>query len=195
MNRELFFNNAGDERGTPQDLFDRLNEKYHFELDVAASPLNHKCDMWLGEGGLVYNALETDWHPFRCWMNPPYSVLGAFLNKASHTGKYGGFVVGLLPVRSDTKAWHETIWDRALGRPYDNVTVDFLPGRLSFELHVTPEQRKLIRDLEGNMDLVDIIEQTGLPKMAIQGIWQDKPDDELLSSAPFPSCVVTWGKL
>ena len=28
---------------TPQDLFDRLNDKYHFNLDVCAIPDNAKC--------------------------------------------------------------------------------------------------------------------------------------------------------
>jgi phage N-6-adenine-methyltransferase len=194
MNRELFFNNAGDERGTPQTLFDRYYEKYLFDLDVAASALNHKCELWLGDGGLVYDGLDFEWTGFRCWMNPPYSTIYAWVNKASSTGKKGGFVVGLLPVRTDTKYWHEFIWDAALGRPYDGVTIEFLKGRLSFELHVTLEQRAVIKDLEGNMEMKDIIEQTGLPKMAIEGIWKDLPDDDLLAGAPFPSCIVTWGK-
>jgi hypothetical protein len=32
-----------DDRGTPQDFWDELNERYHFTLDVAAAPHNAKC--------------------------------------------------------------------------------------------------------------------------------------------------------
>jgi phage N-6-adenine-methyltransferase len=195
MNTDLFFNNAGDERGTPQELFDRLHETYKFDLDVAANEANHKCDLWLGDGGLVNDGLDFDWNGFRSFMNPPYSTIYAWVNKASSIGKTGGLVVGVLPVRSDTKWWHQFVWDRSFQRPYEQVTLlDFIPGRLTFELHVTEEQRAIIRDLEGNMEMKEIIDLTALPKMAIEGIWQGKPDDELLSSAPFPSCVVVWGK-
>jgi phage N-6-adenine-methyltransferase len=194
MNRELFFNNAGDERGTPQALFDRYHAKYDFNLDVAAGPLNHKCELYLGEGGFDFDGLNFDWTPFRAWMNPPYSTITTWVNKAASTGKMGGFVCGLLPVRTDTKYWHECVWDSDFHRPYEGVTIEFLKGRLSFELHTTPEQRAIIKDLEGNMEMKDIIEFSGLPKMAIEGIWKDYPDEDLLGGAPFPSCIVTWGK-
>lgn len=38
----------------------------------------------------------------------------------------------LLPSRTDTKWWHEFVWDRSYSRPYPNVLVKFLPGRLKF---------------------------------------------------------------
>ena len=34
---------------TPQDFFDRLNWKYHFTLDAAASPENAKCERFFTE--------------------------------------------------------------------------------------------------------------------------------------------------
>lgn len=37
------FTSTTDLWATPQDLFDRLNAKYHFTLDVCAIPENAKC--------------------------------------------------------------------------------------------------------------------------------------------------------
>lgn len=31
---------------TPQDLFDKLNEEFHFTLDVCATEKNHKCERY-----------------------------------------------------------------------------------------------------------------------------------------------------
>jgi phage N-6-adenine-methyltransferase len=194
VNNALFFNNAGDERGTPQDFFDKVNARYGFTVDVAAGPLNHKCELWFGEGGLAFDALEVEWAPETCWMNPPYSVCGAFVRKAWEEAQKGATVVGLLPVRTDAAWWHTFIYDSTICQFRPGVFVDFLRGRLSFELFVTDEQRAVIKDLEGNMEMKDIIEQTGLPKMAIEGIWNDKANEDLLGNAPFPSCLVEWRK-
>ena len=34
---------------TSQDFFKKLNEKYHFSFDLAASPENTKCDNFFSE--------------------------------------------------------------------------------------------------------------------------------------------------
>jgi site-specific DNA-methyltransferase (adenine-specific) len=58
-----------DEWGTPQWLFDALNAEFKFELDVAASPKNHKC----GDFFTIYtNGLARSWTVSN-WCNPPYS--------------------------------------------------------------------------------------------------------------------------
>lgn len=41
----------------------------------------------------------------------------------------------------------------------------------------------------------ELVEVTGLPKMAIDGIRRDLPDEDLLSNAPFPSCVVIFSRV
>ena len=43
MNTEVMFSSTTPEWATPQDLFDRLNEKYHFNLDPASTDENAKC--------------------------------------------------------------------------------------------------------------------------------------------------------
>lgn len=53
---------------TPQKLFDKLNKKYHFEIDLAASKENAKCKKFYTEKD---DALSKKWHGV-CWCNPPY---------------------------------------------------------------------------------------------------------------------------
>lgn len=45
INSGLFTSNT-DKWSTPQDFFDRYNEKYHFDIDVCALPENAKCDRY-----------------------------------------------------------------------------------------------------------------------------------------------------
>lgn len=206
MNNALFFASAGDERGTPQNFFDALHAEFGFTLDAAASSLNHKCDLWFGEGGLAFDALTEDWggEGSVVWENPPYSGVGAHVAKAAEEARKGATVVMLLPVRTDTKWWHAHVWDKTRHAPREGVEVRFVPGRLSFELKVSIELRVLVK---AEMTMIEattlpgeerdtrvkaLIELTGLPKMAIEGIVDDLPDEDLLSSAPFPSAVIVF---
>lgn len=218
MNTPVFFKSAGDERGTPQDFFDRLNAEFHFDVDCAASAENRKCELYFGFGGVTDDALKEDWggEGTTCWLNPPYSVVDVFITKAREEADKGAVVVLLLPVRSDTKYWHKHIWDKdafgdhqatqtfanahpgsaADGAFRPGVRCRFIPGRLTFELHVSDAIREWVKDAiaEETIALKDLVETTGLPRMAIERICQDMPDDCLLEGAPFPSCVVIFSK-
>lgn len=206
MNTALFFESTGDERATPQDFFDRVHAEFGFTLDAAASTLNHKCDLWFGEGGLAFDALTEDWggEGSVVWCNPPYSAAGAFVAKAKAEAAKGATVVLLLPARTDTRWWHAYIWDQRTHAPQPDVQVRLIPGRLSFELHVSDALRALVKaematitttTLPGDERdrlIKQLVGQTGLPKMALEGIRDDKPDEDLLSSAPFPSALVVF---
>lgn len=220
MNAPLFFESAGDERATPKDFFDTLDAEFHFDIDCAASRLNHKCELYFGEGGVAFDALETDWAGQTCFLNPPYSVAAPFIDKAREEADKGATVVLLLPVRSDTKWWHKHIWDAkdilsvdGTWRP--GVRVRFVSGRISFELNVPAEMRTWIRvelktratayltktavteheRAEYAAVVLELVKKTGLPKMAIERIWRDLPDEDLLEAAPFPSCVAIFTKV
>ena len=56
---------------TPQDFFNKLNEKYHFTFDLAASDSNAKCKSYFTE---TDNSLSQDWHRIsgNLFLNPPY---------------------------------------------------------------------------------------------------------------------------
>lgn len=109
------------EWGTPQLLFDELNEEFHFELDVCGNEYNHKCERYFNE---EQDGLKQEWKGM-CYMNPPYGrQIGKWVQKAYESVKQGGTtVVCLLPSRTDTKWWHDYCM---------KGEIRFLKGRLKF---------------------------------------------------------------
>jgi len=102
-----------DEWGTPQWLFDLLNEEFEFDLDAAATKDNYLA---FGYFDKTYNALERDWVHYdnngvgfvRVFLNPPYSAgnIDKFMAKAYVESQKGAVVVCLVPCATDTKWWH-----------------------------------------------------------------------------------------
>jgi hypothetical protein len=65
------------------------------------------------------------------WLNPPYSRCREFVARAAEAARNGSTVVCLVPSRTDTR-WWDHVWDRDSHRPWPNVEVRFLKGRLKF---------------------------------------------------------------
>ena len=106
---------------TPQEFFDRLNAIYHFELDVCATPENTKCNQYYTK---EQNGLLQKWHG-TCWMNPPYGrEIRKWMHKAYQSAKEGAIVVCLVPARTDTAWWHDTVMQGG--------QIQFIRGRLKF---------------------------------------------------------------
>lgn len=89
---------------TPQNVFDQLNEEFHFDLDVCASVHNAKCSNYFTE---EQDGLKQDWAPYRCFMNPPFGNMGPWLQKAWDESQKGATVVCLIKVDTSTKWWHD----------------------------------------------------------------------------------------
>ena len=112
---------------TPQDLFNRLNDEFHFTLDAAASDLNHKLPHYYTE---KEDGLAQDWGGDRVFCNPPYGSreTGLWTEKCwREAQKPDTLVVLLIPARTDRKSFHDFIYNKP------NVTIRFLKGRLQFE--------------------------------------------------------------
>ena len=98
------FSSSRDDWETPQDLFDRLNRMFAFELDVAADAQNHKVESYFDR---ERNGLVHEWAN-RNWMNPPYGKeIVAWVEKADAEGKKVKLTVALLPARTDTRWYHK----------------------------------------------------------------------------------------
>jgi len=107
---------------TPQDLFDELNKEFNFILDVCATAKNKKCSYWITK---ETDSFKKDWKEIEGWnwMNPPYGrEIGEWIKKASEQGE----TVALLPARTDTKYFHDYIYNKK------NVEIRFIKGRLKF---------------------------------------------------------------
>lgn len=121
INKGLFTSNT-DQWSTPQDLFDELNKEFKFNLDVCADETNYKVIPYYSK---LTDGLSSSWKGFRCWMNPPYGrEIGYWVKKASEGG--AEVVVCLLPARTDTRYFHDYIYNKS------NVEIRFIKGRLKF---------------------------------------------------------------
>jgi phage N-6-adenine-methyltransferase len=119
---DTIFKSNTAEWGTPQDLFDRLNEEFQFDVDVCATADNKKVFHFFDR---VDDGLKQEWKGV-CWCNPPYGRnVGDWLRKAYHSALRGATVVVLVPARTDTRWWHQWVEGKA--------TVRFIQGRLRFE--------------------------------------------------------------
>lgn len=66
------------------------------------------------------------------WLNPPYSMLRQFVAKAAEERRKGATTVMLIPARTDTRAFHDHIWDLSSNSPRPGIEVRFLKGRIRF---------------------------------------------------------------
>jgi len=66
-NPSVHFSSATDEWATLQSLFDELNAKFRFTIDVCALSTNAKCDSYFTP---EMDGLTQAWKSV-CWMNPP----------------------------------------------------------------------------------------------------------------------------
>jgi phage N-6-adenine-methyltransferase len=119
-NMAVHFSSKTDEWATPQDVFDRLDAEFGFELDVCATPENAKCPRYYTKRE---NGLLQKWEGV-CWMNPPYGrEIGQWVKKAYTSALEGATVVCLLPARTDTGWWHDYCM---------KGEIRFVRGRLKF---------------------------------------------------------------
>lgn len=122
MNQQVLFSTQSDLWETPKPFFDRLNDEFHFELDVCANPQNAKCSRFYT---LLDDGLSMPWKGV-VWCNPPYGrSVGKWVSKAADSALCdGATVVMLLPARTDTQWFHKFILGKA--------EIRFVKGRLRF---------------------------------------------------------------
>lgn len=119
---KVLFSKGSDEWATPQDLFDSLNNEFDFNLDPCSTDDNCKCQKHFT---VQENGLEQNWGGHRVFCNPPYSQIKHWVKKCHDEGvKDNTLVVLLIPSRTDTKYFHDFIYNRA--------EIRFVKGRLKF---------------------------------------------------------------
>lgn len=112
MNTELMFSKKTDDWSTPKELYNKLNNEFNFTFDP--------CPLRSEEDGL-----NIDWVG-NIFINPPYSNIKGFLEKGLNELKKGNanVLVYLVPARTDTKWFHEYVYNKA--------EIRFIKGRLKF---------------------------------------------------------------
>lgn len=139
-NMDVHYSKSSDEWETPQGFYDRLDMEFGFTLDPCATPENAKCERYFT---IEDDGLARSWGRERVFMNPPYGrAIGDWMRKALTESERGATVVCLVPARTETKWWHETVMkahELALVRgrlrfggskvnaPFPNAVVVFYP--------------------------------------------------------------------
>lgn len=101
-------------------------------MDVASTGDNAKCERYFTESE---NGLEQDWRG-SVFCNPPYGrEISQWVKKAYSESllNTNGVIVLLIPARTDTRYWHDYIFNKA-------SEIRFLKGRLKFELNGVSKQ-------------------------------------------------------
>ena len=110
-----------DDWATPKLFFEEINREYQFDTDVCASVQNYKCSRYFTE---KENGLIQEWGNVN-WCNPPYGrKIGLWIKKSYEENLKGKTVVLLIPARTDTKWFHDYI--------YQKHEIRFIKGRLKF---------------------------------------------------------------
>ena len=121
--RDVMFSTGKNDWETPQELFDELDAEFHFTLDPCATPKTAKCSRYYTEED---DGLIQDWTGETVFCNPPYSdrQQNEWVKKCHDHGNSGGVAVMLIPARTDTRRFHDYI--------YNNAEIRFIRGRLKF---------------------------------------------------------------
>ena len=119
FNKEIQGTRESDHYATPKKFYKKLNKEFDFDYDPC--PLRSEVD------GLL-NKWEGN-----IYINPPYSNIEPFISKGIEELRKGNAdkLVYLIPIRSDTKYWHNLIM------PYA-YEIRFIKGRLNFNESKSP---------------------------------------------------------
>lgn len=119
---------------TPDAFFQKLDEEFHFTLDVCAGDHNHKCARYLTA---EVNGLTKKWTNEVCWMNPPYgTAAGIWMRKARREAlPHGATVVCFVPARTETRWFQETVFGLDLEKPgsFQASELRTVQGRVIFK--------------------------------------------------------------
>ena len=124
------FSSKSDEWTNPKHIIDYIEQSYYISIDLAATEDNAVAIHYSTQLDAEYllnikpklyalNGVENS----IAYCNPPYSQWQKFVKMISESEIP---CIMLLPARTDTKAFHEFIYNKS------NVRVEFIKGRLKF---------------------------------------------------------------
>ena len=117
----IAFSSECQEWETPADLFKELDKKYHFTLDPCSTDQNAKCNKHYTKRD---NGLKKSWQGETVFCNPPYGRdIKDWVKKCYEESRHAKIVM-LIPARTDTRWFHEYIYQKA--------EIIFLKGRIKF---------------------------------------------------------------
>lgn len=123
-----------DARATHWSTFEPLDDRFMFTIDVAVSAENAKCARFVTA---AENGLAVSWSGERVWCNPPYSNIGAWVEKAwaewrKPEKERPELVVMLLPANRTEQKWWQELVEPYRDRTTSPLRTEFIAGRLRF---------------------------------------------------------------
>lgn len=127
----ILFSKKSDNWATPKVMFDYYINNNYFD----------PCPLYSN-----FNGLEIEWKN-KNFVNPPYSKIKDFVDKAIEEHKKGKEIVLLIPARTDTRYFRKLV-------DY-GCNIEFITGRLHFnESNSAPFPSCLINIIGGENDLL-----------------------------------------
>jgi phage N-6-adenine-methyltransferase len=124
-----------DERFTPPEVWTPLNRLFNFDLDPCTTPDNPLATYYFFTK--EDDGLTRPWAPEKVFVNPPYSDIGAWVDKAVGEAASGAFVAFLIPNDCSTVAF-STLKKWSWGRWE-------IPFRVKFRTPVVGEKKDVAR--------------------------------------------------
>jgi site-specific DNA-methyltransferase (adenine-specific) len=122
MIHPTLYSSRSEEWATPSDFFAELDKEFHFTLDPCATRRNAKCNRFFTR---LEDGLRQDWANEVVFCNPPYGKrIRDWARKCYEASRAGATVVMIAHSRTDTRWFHEWVYQRAELR--------FVKGRLRF---------------------------------------------------------------
>jgi phage N-6-adenine-methyltransferase len=119
--RPAYFSRVSDVWETLPARFDPLHAEFHFTLDACAIATNAKCDRYYTP---AQDGLAQDRGTHTVWLNPPYSQIALWVQKAYRASLAGATVVCYVTSRTDTAWFHDYVLPHA--------EIRFIRGRERF---------------------------------------------------------------
>ena len=117
-----------DDRALPPEEFAKLDARFGFTIDAAASPLNAKKPRFFS---IENCGLEASWAGERVYCNPPYSNVAPWIEKAWRETE-AELIVMLLPANRTEQGWWQQLIEERRDRPGSPLRTEFMRGRLRF---------------------------------------------------------------
>ena len=95
----LSFYERNQKAQTPEQLYEELNDEFHFEFDPCPA---------FPDGIQTFDGLQIPWKKIN-YVNPPYNEIEKWVKKALIEKKKGNTSVFLIPLRADRKYFMEHV--------------------------------------------------------------------------------------
>lgn len=125
--KEVLFSSGNDSWSTPRHIYKDLEAEFCFDFDPCPLNTSPKLTATLfddDDDPEPFNGLAVEWGN-STFVNPPYSDIGAWMEKAMIEHRKGKTVVMLVPSRTDTRWFHKYCLPNA-------KEIRFCKGRLKF---------------------------------------------------------------